>query len=50
MFGDLDPAATARAKLSTLKQGKKEFNAYFADFQMLVSKLNWNENAQLDAL
>jgi len=39
-FGDLNPAATARAKLSTLKQGKKEFNTYFADFQMLVSKLN----------
>ena len=49
-FGDPDPAATARAKLSTLKQGKKEFNAYFADFQMLVSKLNWNEDAKLDAL
>jgi len=27
-FGVPDPAATARAKLSTLKQGKKEFNAY----------------------
>ena len=49
-FGNPDPAATARAKLSTLKQGKKEFNAYFADFQMLVSKLNWNEDAKLDAL
>ena len=49
-FGDLDPAATARAKLSTLKQGKKEFKAYFADFQMLVSKLNWNEDAKLNTL
>jgi hypothetical protein len=49
-FGDPDPVATARAKLSTLKQGKKEFNTYFAEFQMLVSKLNWNEDAKLDAL
>jgi len=49
-FGDLDPAATARAKLATLKQGKKKFNAYFADFQMLISKLNWNEDAKLDPL
>jgi len=50
VFGDPDPAATTRAKLSTLKQGKKEFNTYFAEFQMLVSKLNWNEDAKLDAL
>jgi len=25
-FGDPDPVDTARAKLSNLKQGKKEFN------------------------
>jgi hypothetical protein len=49
-FGDPDPVATARTKLANLKQGKKEFNAYFAEFQMLVSKLNWNEDAKLDAL
>lgn len=49
-FGDPDPVATARAKLANLKQGKKEFNAYFAEFQMLVSKLNWNEDAKMDAL
>jgi hypothetical protein len=49
-FGDPDPVATARAKLANLKQGKKEFNTYFAEFQMLVSKLNWNEDAKLDAL
>ena len=49
-FGDPDPVATARAKLATLKQGKKEFNNYFAEFQMLVSKLSWNEDAKLDAL
>jgi len=49
-FGDPDPVATACAKLANLKQGKKEFNTYFAEFQMLVSKLNWNEDAKLDAL
>jgi len=49
-FGDPDPAATACTKLHGLKQGKKEFTAYFAEFQMLVSKLSWDEHAKLDAL
>jgi len=49
-FGDPDPAATARSKLHALRQGKKEFTVYFAEFQMLVSKLNWGEDAKLDAL
>lgn len=49
-FGDPDPAATARAKLHGLKQGKKEFTVYFSEFQMLVSKLSWDEHAKLDAL
>jgi len=49
-FDDPDPAATARTKLLSLKQGKKEFTAYFAEFQMLMSKLNWGEHAKLDAL
>jgi hypothetical protein len=38
-FGDPDPIATARSKLHSLKQGKKEFTNYFAEFQTLVS--NW---------
>jgi hypothetical protein len=49
-FGDPNPAATARTKLHGLKQSKKEFTAYFAKFQILVSKLSWNEHAKLDAL
>jgi hypothetical protein len=49
-FGDPDPAATARTKLHGMKQGKKEFATYFAEFQILVSKLNWDEHAKLDAL
>jgi len=50
VFGDPDSVATDRTKLANLKQGKKEFNTYFAEFQMLVSKLNWNEDVKLDAL
>jgi len=49
-FGDPDPLATARSKLHQLKQGKKEFTNYFAEFQSLVSKLNWNEYTKTDAL
>jgi len=49
-FGDPDPLATARSKLHQLKQGKKEFINYFAEFQTLVSKLDWNERAKTDAL
>jgi hypothetical protein len=49
-FGDPDPIATARSKLHSLKQGKKEFTNYFAEFQTLVSKLDWNERAKIDAL
>jgi hypothetical protein len=49
-FGDPDPIATARSKLHNLKQGKKEFTTYFAEFQTLVSKLDWNERAKIDAL
>jgi len=49
-FGDSDPAATARSKLHSLKQGKKEFVVYFTEFQMLVAKLNWGKEAKLDVL
>jgi len=49
-FGDPNPAATARSKLHSLKPGKKEFVTYFAEFQMLVAKPNWGEEAKLDAL
>ena len=49
-FGDPDPATTARSKLNSLKQGKKEFVTYFAEFQMLVAKLNWGKEVKLDAL
>jgi hypothetical protein len=36
-FGDPDPIATTRSKLHSLKQGKKEFTNYFAEFQTLVA-------------
>ena len=49
-FGDPDPAATARERLHARKQGKKDFASYYAEFQMLVAKLHWNEHAKMDAL
>jgi len=49
-FGDQDPLATARSKVHQLKQGKKEFTNYFAEFQTLVSKLDWNECTKTDVL
>lgn len=49
-FDDPDPAATVRTKLHGLKQGKKELAAYFAEFQMLMTKLSWDKHAKLDAL
>jgi len=50
VFGDPDPAVTAPTKFHGLKQGKKEFTAYFVEFQMLVSKLSWDKHTKLDAL
>jgi len=49
-FGDPDFLATARSKLHQLKQGKKEFTNYFAEFQTLVCKLDWNEHAKTNGL
>ena len=49
-FGDPDAAATARHKLQALRQGNKEFSAYYAEFSRLVSELNWDERATMDAL
>jgi len=46
----LHSATQVRTKLHSLKQGKKEFMTYFTKFQMLVSKLSWDEQAKLDAL
>ena len=49
-FGDPDPAATARSKLYNLKQGKRDFAVYYAEFQGLVAKLGWDTRARHDAL
>jgi len=49
-FGDPDPAATACSKLYNLRQGKREFAVYYAEFQSLVAKLSWDERARHDAL
>jgi hypothetical protein len=49
-FGDPDRAATARHKLQALRQGNKEFSVYYAEFSKLVSELDWDERATMDAL
>ena len=49
-FADPDAAATAREKLHSLKKGNKEFSSYFAEFQMLIAELDWDQNAKMDAL
>jgi len=49
-FDDPDRAATARHKLQNLRQGNSEFSVYFAQFQVLVSELNWGPQASRDAL
>lgn len=49
-FGDPDRAATARHKLQTLRQGNKEFSLYYAEFSRLVSDLDWDQRATMDAL
>ena len=49
-FADPDAAATARERLQSLKQGNKEFSSYFAEFQMLIAELDWDQNAKMDAL
>ncbi len=49
-FGDVDRAATAASKMSTIRQGNREFSAYYAEFQRYAAELNWNEEAKLAAL
>ena len=47
-FGDPDTAATARERLHSLKQGKKDFASYYAEFQMHAAKLHWGEHSKMD--
>lgn len=49
-FGDPDPTGTARRELHQLRQGKRDFSAYLADFQRIMGQLNFDENSKMDAL
>ena len=43
-FGDRDERNTAASKLDKLRQGKREFGAYYADFQELMDILDNTDN------
>jgi hypothetical protein len=48
-FGDPDPIGTARRELHDLRQ-TKDFGAYLTEFRRIMGKLNYDNNAQMDAL
>jgi hypothetical protein len=49
-FGDQVKAATAKRELLKLKQRDREFSQYYAEFQRYMADINWNTEAQMDAL
>jgi hypothetical protein len=49
-FGDQDKAATAKRELLRLKQRDCKFSQWYAEFQRYVADVNWNVEAQMDAL
>lgn len=49
-FGDPDPRGTARRELVTLRQGNGDFATYYSKFLRVISYLNYNEAAKIDAL
>ena len=49
-FGDPDPRGTARRELTTLKQGAGDFASYYSKFLRVISYLEYNEAAKIDAL
>lgn len=49
-FGDPDPRGTALRELLTLKQGDGDFANYYSQFLRIVSYLDYNESAKMDAL
>jgi len=44
-FDDPDRTGTAVRKLQSIRQGTREFSAYFAEFQQYALQLNWNPDA-----
>ena len=49
-FHDPDRKGTAERNLRALRQGKKEFAHYFAEFMRLKADVTWNDAACIDAL
>ena len=49
-YDDSDRRGTAERELALVKQGTREFSAYFADFQSIMAELQWNPSATKAAL
>jgi hypothetical protein len=49
-YDDPDRMGTAERELGNLKQGGREFSAYYADFQRLMAELDWNTGPKKNAL
>ena len=49
-FGDPDPTGTARMELARLRQGKLDFSSYLSEFTRIMSVLNYDSAAKMDAL
>jgi hypothetical protein len=50
LFGDLDSWNTVHHQLVTLKQGKEHFATYYSQLLHIVTYLDYNEGAKIDAL
>jgi hypothetical protein len=48
-FDDPNPTGTARRELYELKQ-TKNFSTYLIEFRIIMGRLRYDENAQMDAL
>jgi hypothetical protein len=49
-FDDPDRKGTAERKLQALRQGKREFAHFYADFMRLKADVSWNDSAYINAL
>jgi hypothetical protein len=49
-YEDQDKVGTALRELNNLRQGTRDFSAYFADFQRVQATLKWDDNAKQAAL
>jgi len=49
-FGDPDEVKTAVRKLEALRQNNREFSQYYAEFQLLITILQYDDQAKYHAL